>query len=184
MKEHSDSPRRADQAPGAERASSLPILAIPAVLAVALAALVLFGGLSAALARVVPQDSSSSSSSTDDQSVEPQQPHKLTRAEKRRQKAIRKEMESPYKDFIEGPTGYIITPEERSAFKKLTTDDEREQFIEAFWQRRNPNPGDPENEYQEEFYRRVAYANEHFASGIPGWRTYRGRIYVMYGPPD
>lgn len=109
---------------------------------------------------------------------------KLTRQEKRREKAIRKEMESPYKDFIDGPTGYVITSSEKAAFKKLTTDDEREQFIEAFWQRRNPDPGNPENEYKEEFYRRIAYANEHYASGIPGWRTDRGRIYIMYGPPD
>lgn len=180
MKDDSDFSSRAVKAQGGGCAASLPALAL------LVASMVFLGGLSAALARVLPQDSSSSSSSssTDDQSAEPQQPHKLTRQEKRRQKAIRKEMESPYKDFIEGPTGYIITPEERAAFKKLTTDDEREQFIEAFWQRRNPNPGDPENEYQEEFYRRVAYANEHFASGIPGWRTDRGRIYIMYGPPD
>src|SRR5579875_2379649 len=66
---------------------------------------------------------------------------KLTKQEKRRQKAIRKEMERPI--------SYIITPEERAAFKKLTTDDEREQFIEAFWERRNPNPGSPENEFKE-----------------------------------
>ncbi|MGH9450082.1 MAG: GWxTD domain-containing protein [Terriglobia bacterium] len=110
--------------------------------------------------------------------------HKLTKQEKRRMKAIRKETMSPYKKWISGPIGYIITPEERAAFKKLTTDDEREQFIENFWERRNPSPGDPENEFKEEFYRRIAYANEHYASGIPGWRTDRGRIYIMYGPPD
>ena len=109
---------------------------------------------------------------------------KLTKEEKRREKAIRKEMESAYGWFMNGPTGYIITPEERAAFKKLTTDDEREQFIENFWERRNPNPGNPENEFKEEFYRRVAYANEHFASGIPGWKTDRGRIYIMWGPPN
>lgn len=150
-----------------------------------LAAAVFVAAAKSALARALPQDSSSSSSSSsDDQEAQPQQPHKLTRQEKRREKAIRKEMESPYREFVNGPTGYIITPEERAAFKKLTTDDEKEQFIEAFWQRRNPNPGDPENEYQEEFYRRIAYANEHFASGVPGWKTDRGRIYIMYGPPD
>jgi GWxTD domain-containing protein len=109
---------------------------------------------------------------------------KLTKQEKRREKAIRKEMESAYGWFLNGPTGYIITPEERAAFKKLSTDDEREQFIENFWERRNPNPGNPENEFKEEFYRRVAYANEHYASGIPGWKTDRGRIYIMWGPPN
>jgi GWxTD domain-containing protein len=114
----------------------------------------------------------------------PQETEKLSKAEKRRQKAMQKEMESPYKKWLEEEVPYIITNEERAAFKKLTTDDEREQFIENFWERRNPNPGSPENEFKEEYYRRIAYANEHFASGIPGWRTDRGRIYIMYGPAD
>ena len=109
---------------------------------------------------------------------------KLSKQEKRRQKAIQKEMESPYKKWLSEEVPYIITPEERAAFKKLTTDEEREQFIEAFWERRNPNPGSPENEFKEEYYRRIAYANEHYASGIPGWKADRGRIYIMYGPPD
>jgi GWxTD domain-containing protein len=111
-------------------------------------------------------------------------PDKGTKEEKKRQKAIQKEMESPYKKWLEDEVPYIITDEERAAFKKLTTDEEREQFIEQFWERRNPNPGSPENEFKEEYYRRIAYANEHFASGIPGWKTDRGRIYIMYGPPD
>jgi GWxTD domain-containing protein len=114
----------------------------------------------------------------------PQENDKLSKAEKRRQKAVRKEMESPYKKWLEDEVPYIITGEERSAFKKLTTDDEREQFIENFWERRNPNAGSPENEFKEEYYRRIAYANEHYASGLEGWRTDRGRIYIMYGPPD
>jgi len=109
---------------------------------------------------------------------------KLTKEEKRRQEAIRKEMESPYKKWLSDEVPYIITDEERAAFKKLSTDEEREQFIEQFWERRNPNPGSPENEFKEEYYRRIAYANEHYASGIPGWKTDRGRIYIMYGPPD
>jgi GWxTD domain-containing protein len=109
---------------------------------------------------------------------------KLTKQQRRRQKAIQKEMESPYKKWINGPISYIITPQERSAFKKLTTDEERDRFIEEFWRRRNPNPGSPENQFKEEFYRRIAYTNEHYSSGIPGWRTDRGHIYIMYGPPD
>jgi GWxTD domain-containing protein len=114
----------------------------------------------------------------------PQDSEKQSKAEKRRQKAIQKEMETPYKKWLDEEVPYIITTEERAAFKKLTTDDEREQFIENFWERRNPNPGSPENEFKDEYYRRIAYANEHFASGIQGWRTDRGRIYIMYGPPD
>src|SRR2546422_253527 len=109
---------------------------------------------------------------------------KLSKEEKRREKAIQKEMESPYKKWLDEEVPYIITSEERASFRKLSTDDEREQFIEAFWERRSPNPGSPENEFKEEYYRRIAYANEHYASGIPGWKADRGRIYIMYGPPD
>lgn len=109
---------------------------------------------------------------------------KLDRQERKRQKAIQKEMESPYKKWLEEEVPYVITDEERKAFSKLSTDEEREQFIEQFWERRNPNPGSPENEFKEEYYRRIAYTNEHYASGIPGWKTDRGRIYIMYGPPD
>lgn len=109
---------------------------------------------------------------------------KLDREERRRQRAAQKEMESPYKKWLDQEVPYIITDEERRAFKLLTTDEDREQFIEAFWERRNPNPGNPENEFKEEYYRRIAYANEHYASGIPGWKTDRGRIYITYGPAD
>ena len=79
---------------------------------------------------------------------------------------------------------WIITSEEESAFKKLSNDAERDTFIEGFWLRRDPTPDTAENEYKEEHYRRIAYANEHFAAGMPGWRTDRGRIYIMFGPPD
>jgi len=106
------------------------------------------------------------------------------KADRRRTKAIQKEMESAYKKWLQDEVPYIITDEERAAFKKFTTDDEREQFIEQFWERRNPNPGSPENEFREEYYRRIAYANERYASGLQGWRTDRGRIYIMYGPAD
>ena len=111
-------------------------------------------------------------------------PDKQSKEEKKREKAIQKESESPYKKWIEQEVPYIITDEERQTFKKLATDEERESFIENFWERRNPNPGNPENEFKEEYYRRIAYANEHYASGIPGWKTDRGRIYIMYGPPN
>jgi GWxTD domain-containing protein len=111
-------------------------------------------------------------------------PDKQSKEEKKREKAIQKESESPYKKWIEQEVPYIITDEERQTFKKLATDEERESFIENFWERRNPNPGNPENEFKEEYYRRIAYTNEHYASGIPGWKTDRGRIYIMYGPPN
>lgn len=79
---------------------------------------------------------------------------------------------------------YIVTDEERDIFKNLTTADEREQFIEQFWFRRDPDPRTAENEFKEEHYRRLAYCNENFSSGKPGWKTDRGRIYIIHGPPD
>jgi GWxTD domain-containing protein len=95
-----------------------------------------------------------------------------------------KELDSQYKKWLNEDVVYIITPEERSAFVHLQTNEEREQFIEQFWQRRNPDPDSAENTFKEEHYRRIAYTNEHYASGIPGWKTDRGRIYIMWGPPD
>ncbi|HUA18438.1 MAG TPA: GWxTD domain-containing protein [Bryobacteraceae bacterium] len=103
---------------------------------------------------------------------------------KKQEEKLRKELETPYKKWLNEDVAYIITDEERKAFKRLSTDDEREQFIEQFWLRRDPTPDTEENEFKEEHYRRIAYANEHFASGIPGWKTDRGRFYIVYGPPD
>src|SRR6266480_4466606 len=97
---------------------------------------------------------------------------------------VKPELKKAYKDWLDKDVTYIITDEERKAFKKLETDDERERFIEEFWRRRDPDPDTDENEYREEYYERIAYSNEHFASGIPGWKTDRGRIWIMYGKPD
>src|SRR5213594_1384075 len=103
---------------------------------------------------------------------------------RKREEKLRKELETPYRKWLNEDVAYIITDEERAAFKRLQTDEEREQFIEQFWLRRDPTPDSVENEFKEEHYRRIAYANEQFASGIPGWKADRGRIYIMYGPPD
>ena len=109
----------------------------------------------------------------------------LTEKEKKKREAkLRKELETPYKKWLNEDVVYIITDEERTAFKRLNTDEEREQFIEQFWLRRDPTPDTVENEFKEEHYRRIAYANERYASGIPGWKSDRGRIYITYGPPD
>jgi GWxTD domain-containing protein len=109
----------------------------------------------------------------------------MTAKQKKKQEdKLRKELETPYRKWLNEDVTYIITDEERKAFKRLSTDDEREEFIEQFWLRRDPTPDTEENEYKEEHYRRIAYANDRFASGIPGWKTDRGRIYIMYGPPD
>jgi GWxTD domain-containing protein len=109
----------------------------------------------------------------------------MTEKERRKkEEKLRKELETPYRKWLNEDVAYIITDEERAAFKRLQTDEEREQFIEQFWLRRDPTPDTIENEFKEEHYRRIAYANEQFASGIPGWKTDRGRIYITYGPPD
>src|SRR3982751_1171680 len=97
---------------------------------------------------------------------------------------VKPELKKAYKDWLDKDVPYVITDEERRAFKKLETDEERERFIEEFWRRRDPDPDTDENEYREEYYERIAYANEHYASGIPGWKTDRGRIYIVYGKPD
>lgn len=89
-----------------------------------------------------------------------------------------------YKKWINNDVAYIITKDEKKAFYALQTDEERENFIENFWRRRDPNPDTEENEYREEYYERIAYANEHYASGIPGWKTDRGRVYIAWGKPD
>ena len=99
-------------------------------------------------------------------------------------KELRKELDSQYRKWLDEDVVYIISPEERSAFLHLATNEEREQFIEQFWQRRNPDPDSADNTFKEEHYRRIAYVNEHFSSGIPGWKTDRGRIYIMWGPAD
>jgi GWxTD domain-containing protein len=100
------------------------------------------------------------------------------------QKNLKGELKGSYKTWLDQDVRWIITDEEESSFKHLSNDLERDQFIENFWLRRNPNPDSPENEYREEHYARIAYANEHFAAGRSGWRTDRGHIYIAYGKPD
>jgi GWxTD domain-containing protein len=91
-----------------------------------------------------------------------------------------------YTRWLNEDVVYIITAQERSFFQSLETDEDRNHFIEQFWLRRDPTPGTPENEYKDEHYRRIGYANRHFetAQHVPGWKTDRGRIYIMFGPPD
>jgi GWxTD domain-containing protein len=104
--------------------------------------------------------------------------------ERERKKDVTRELRGQYKTWLEQDVRWIITPEEEKAFKSLTNDEERDQFIEQFWQRRNPNPDSPDNEFRDEHYARIAYANEHFAAGKPGWMTDRGHIYIAFGKPD
>jgi GWxTD domain-containing protein len=103
---------------------------------------------------------------------------------KKKEAALKKELETPWRKWLNEDVTYIITDEERKAFKQMNTDEEREQFVEQFWLRRDPTPDTVENEFKEEHYRRIAYANQNYASGIPGWKSDRGRIYITFGPPD
>jgi GWxTD domain-containing protein len=137
-------------------------------------------------AALIAQESSSSSSSSSSSGTTNETVSKpLTKKQlAKKQKELEKEIQGPWKKWLNEDVVYIITDEEKRAFKQLKTDEERQQFVEAFWQRRDPTPDTEENEYKEEHYRRIAYANDHYASGIPGWKTDRGMIYIKYGAPD
>jgi len=123
-------------------------------------------------------------SSQTGQAVDPLKRPISEKQKKENAKALKQELSKTYKKWLDEDVVYIISDEERKAFKQLSNDEERDQFIEAFWQRRDPTPDTEENEFKEEHYRRIEYANEHFAAGLPGWKTDRGRIYIMYGPAD
>ena len=103
---------------------------------------------------------------------------------KQNSKSLKIELSKTYKKWLDEDVRWIISDEEQKAFKLLSNDEERDAFIENFWGRRDPTPDTVENEFKEEHYRRIEYANEHFAAGIPGWKSDRGRIYIMYGPAD
>src|SRR6266516_535129 len=126
------------------------------------------------------KSTSTSSSSSSDTIAKP-----LTKKQQaKKQRELEKELMGTWKKWLNEDVVYIITDEEKQAFKRLKTDEERQQFVEQFWLRRDPTPDTEENEFNEDHYRRIAYANDHYASGIPGWKTDRGRIYIAYGPPD
>ena len=114
----------------------------------------------------------------------PQQKELTPEERKARLRSFKKEVGKTYQTWLDQDVRYIISPEEEQAFKLLSTDEERDAFIEQFWLRRDPTPDTEENEFREEHYRRIQYANEHFSAGVPGWRTDRGRIYIIWGAPD
>lgn len=105
-------------------------------------------------------------------------------AAQRPARALTTVLSKPYQKWLDEDARYIITDQELADFRRLTTDQQRDDFIERFWERRNPNPGTTENTFKEEHYRRIAYANNHFAASVPGYKTDRGRVYVMWGTPD
>jgi GWxTD domain-containing protein len=97
---------------------------------------------------------------------------------------LRQQVKPEYKKWLDEDVRWIIKDHERREFWTLVTDDERDRFVVQFWERRNPTPGSKENAFKQEHYRRIAYANEHFAATVPGWKSDRGRMYIVYGPPD
>ncbi len=137
-------------------------------------------------------DSAQAQDQSEDQAKDPQKnpsvdPLKRPISEKQRHensKSLKNELSKSDKKWLNEDVIYIISSEERDAFKRLSNDEERENFIEQFWLRRDPTPDTVENEYKEEHYERIAYANEHFPAGIPGWKSDRGKMYIMYGKPD
>jgi len=131
-----------------------------------------------------PADKPAATQAQPPDAVDPLKRPQDEKQRKKNSKALKQELSKPYKKWLDEDVTYIITDEERAAFKQLSNDEERDNFIEAFWQRRDPTPDTEENEYKEEHYQRIAYANEHFAAGVPGWRTDRGRIYIVFGKPD
>ena len=142
-----------------------------------------------AFAAISPAQDTDKAADSDATAAQGKQTDPLKRPipEKQKQKnakALRIELSKTYRKWLDEDVHWIITDEEKSAFMQLSNDEERDQFIEAFWQRRDPTPDTEENEYKEEHYRRIAYSNEHFAAGIPGWKTDRGHMYIVYGPPD
>ena len=146
-------------------------------------------GLLALPARFVPAQSAQAQTAAQQPSNQNQEtdPLKRQRSDSERyksQKALRQELKGTYKIWLNEEVTYIISDDERKAFMSLSNDEERDAFIENFWLRRNANADSPENEFREEHYRRIAYANEHYAAGKPGWKTDRGRIYITFGPAD
>ncbi len=150
------------------------------ILPVALGCGLAFGSL----AGLHAQQSPGSSAQAPDQEVDPLKRPRSDEDTRKAQKAVRQELKGAYKTWLEQDAIYIISDEERKAFKNLSNDEERESFIENFWLRRNPNPDSPDNEFREEHYRRIQYANDHYAAGKPGWKTDRGHIYIAFGAPD
>jgi GWxTD domain-containing protein len=152
---------------------------------------VLAGVMALGFAAVAALAQDKDAKGSDDKGAAPQgsqiDPLKRPVPEKQRKanaKALRQELSKTYRKWLDEDVRWIITDEEKSAFMQLSNDEERDQFIEAFWQRRDPTPDTEENEFKEEHYRRIAYANEHYAAGIPGWKSDRGRTYIVFGPAD
>src|SRR5215469_13351897 len=129
-------------------------------------------------------DAAAKADTTQDQSGDPLKRPVSDKRKKENAKSLKHELRGEYRKWLDEDVRWIITDDERKAFMQLSNDEERDKFIEAFWDRRNPNPDSEDNEFKDEHYRRIEYANEHYAAGKPGWMTDRGRIYIVFGPAD
>ena len=165
------------------RVASRPVSLLAFLMAAAISATVAVAQDRTASPDASPQPAASPAQTQSDQ-TDPLKRAPSEKQKKQQKRNLNVELSKTYKKWLNEDVVWIITDEERSAFKQLSNDEERDNFIEAFWQRRDPTPDTEENEYKEEHYRRIAYSNEHFAAGIPGWKSDRGRMYIMYGPPD
>src|SRR5437870_958712 len=121
---------------------------------------------------------------TEDQSGDPLKRPITEKRRKENSKSFKHELSVDDKKWLNEDVRWIITDDERKAFMQLSNEEEREKFIESFWDRRNPDPDSEDNAFKDEHYRRIEYANEHFPAGKPGWMTDRGRIYIVFGPAD
>src|SRR6267143_2121577 len=139
------------------------------------------GGISAAQEK---EKSDADAQASPDGQTDPLKRPVSQKQKKQNAKALKAELTDHDKKWLNQDVLWIITDEERKAFMLLSNEEERENFIESFWQRRDPTPDTAENEFKEEHYRRIAYANDHFPAGIPGWKTDRGRTYIVFGPAD
>src|ERR1700734_3240936 len=171
---------------GSRYLSSLFVLAVAAALAIPTHAQSDKPDASSQPSSTAPTSSATvtSSQAQPTDQVDPLKRKQTEKQKKAQKRSLNIELSKTYKKWLNEDVVWIISDEERSAFMQLSNDEERDQFIEAFWQGRDPTPDTEENEYKEEHYRRIACANEHFAAGIPGWKSDRGRIYIVFGPAD
>src|SRR5258708_17115885 len=128
------------------------------------------------------EDSASTGQAAPDQASQEVDPLKkpLTQKQKKKnERSLKQELRGPYKKWLDEDVAWIITDEERQAFRQLSNDEGRDQVIEAFWQRRDPPPNTEEHQYQEEHYQRIPFPNQHFPAGLPRLKHDPGRTYTM-----
>src|SRR5579859_4425724 len=145
---------------------------------------ILFLGLTSVATWAQDKDQKNDQKNDQTDQTDPRNRPLTPKQQKEHEKALHAELSTDEQHWLKEDVKWIITSEEEKAFKALSNHEEREQFIEQFWLRRDPTPDTVENEFKEEHYRRIAYANEHYSNGIQGMNTDRGHIYIVFGKPD